>query len=68
MANLNSNRELCRRLRNKGMFIDTEPDPTVPSMSDGFVWCSHTQNCLGPDGKVAHTEKCRSGRGCYEKK
>lgn len=68
MANLNSNRELCRRLRNKGMFIDAEPDPTVPSMNDGFFWCSHTQNCLGPDGKVTHVEKCRSGRSCYEKK
>jgi hypothetical protein len=28
------------------MFVEAEPDPTVPSMSDGFYWCTHTMNCL----------------------
>jgi hypothetical protein len=50
----------------KGMFIDVEPDLSIPSMSDGFVWCTHTMNCLGPDGKVADQETCRPGRSCYE--
>ena len=56
----------CRSLRSKGMFIEVEPDPTVPSMSDGFVWCSHTMNCLGPDGQVADQETCSPGRSCFE--
>jgi hypothetical protein len=59
-------REVCRRLRSKGMFIEAEPDPTVPNTSDGFYWCTQTQNCLGPDGGVADKLRCRAGRGCFE--
>lgn len=57
---------VCRRLRWKGMFIDVAPDPTIPNTSDGFFWCTHTMNCLGPDGKVAERDSCREGRRCYE--
>lgn len=57
---------VCRRLRAKGMFIDVESDATVPDMSDGFVWCTHSMNCLGPDGRVADRDTCRPGRACYE--
>ena len=60
----------CRRLRSKGMFLDIERGPEdewLPSMSDGFVWCTHTQNCLGPDGRVADRDTCRSGRDCFER-
>lgn len=59
----------CRRLRAKGMFIEVERGPEadwLPSMSDGFVWCSHTQNCLGPDGGPAGYEECTPERGCFE--
>lgn len=56
----------CRRLRSKGMFIDAPHDPTVPNTSDGFFWCSHTLDCLGPDGKVVDRESCRPGRNCFE--
>ena len=59
----------CRRLRWKGMFIDVERGPEdewLPSMSDGFVWCTHSHNCLGPDGRVAAPDSCVAGRGCYE--
>ena len=59
-------RKPCRRMHSKGMFIDADPDPSIPSMSDGFVWCTHTMNCLGPDGRVADPETCRPGRLCYE--
>lgn len=62
----NVSREICKRLRSKGMFIEAEPDPTVPKSSDGFYWCTHTMNCLGPDGKAAVKEHCRAGRGCFE--
>lgn len=57
---------LCRRLRWKGQFIDAPADPDLPSMSDGFVWCTHSMNCLGPDGAVADRETCRLGRPCFE--
>jgi hypothetical protein len=60
-------KNICRRLRWKGMFIEAAPDPTVPNASDGFFWCAHTMNCLGPDGEVAEQDHCRPGRGCYEK-
>jgi hypothetical protein len=56
----------CRRLRSKSMFVEAEPDPTVPSMNDGFYWCTHTMNCLGPDAEVADREKCKPGRDCFE--
>jgi len=58
--------EVCRLLRSKSMFIDVEPDPSVPSGDSGISWCVHTQNCLGPDGQVANKDKCKPGRTCYE--
>lgn len=58
--------EKCRRLRFKGMFIETEPDPTIPNTSDGMFWCTHTMNCLGPDGRVAQPRRCDATRPCYE--
>jgi hypothetical protein len=59
-------RERCRLLRSKWMFIEAEPDPTVPRSDSGICWCVHTQNCLGPDGQVANMENCKPGRACYE--
>ena len=56
----------CQRLRSKGMFIEVEPDPTVTHTSDGFFWCTHTMNCLGPDGQVADRDSCQAGRRCFE--
>ena len=38
--------ERCRLLRSKWMFIEAEPDPTVPRSDSGICWCVHTQNCL----------------------
>jgi len=58
--------ERCRLLRSKWMFIEAEPDPTVPRSDSGICWCVHTQNCLGPDGEIAGTETCKPGRTCYE--
>lgn len=58
--------ERCRQLRSKSMFIEVEPDPTIPSMDSGSYWCVHTQNCLGPDGQVATPESCTSARMCFE--
>ncbi len=58
--------EPCRCLRSKEMFIDVEPDPTVPHTGSGIFWCMHTQNCLGPDGQAAGPELCDPARACYE--
>ena len=57
---------VCRRLRSKGMFIEVIPDSSIPNPHDGFFWCTHTMNCLGPDGKVADDQNCRTERSCYE--
>ena len=65
--------ELCRRLRWKTMFMAlAPPDPDVPfdpqhEIDDGFVWCTHSMNCLGPDGAVASRGACREGRSCFER-
>jgi hypothetical protein len=56
----------CRKLRTKSMYIESEPDPSVPSMASGLFWCLHTHNCLGPDGKAVGVEDCAETRGCYE--
>lgn len=61
-------RDTCRFLRTKGMFIDAEPDPAVPNPKDGLCWCVHTQTLLGPDGKVAEPEACGPGRACHRPK
>ena len=64
--------QLCRRLRWKTMFMALAPvgpgadlDPQH-DIDDGFVWCTHSMNCLGPDGAVASKETCRLGRTCFE--
>ncbi len=56
----------CRFLRSKEMFIDAEPDKTVPRSSSGHFWCVHTQNVLGPDGKIVGDEVCGAHRMCFE--
>lgn len=62
------NRDTCRCLRTKGMFIDSEADPTVPSTDSGIYWCIHTMNQLGPDGKVARPQDCTTERHCWERR
>ena len=61
-----SSRERCRLLRSKWMFIEAEPDPTVPRSDSGICWCVHTQNCLGPEGEIVNMENCKPGRACYQ--
>lgn len=57
---------LCGYLRWKGMYIWGERDPAVGPTNDGFFWCQHTQNCLGPDGKLVEPTHCDSTqRKCY---
>jgi hypothetical protein len=56
----------CRLLRSKWMFIEAEPDPTVPRSGTNICWCVHTQKVMGPDGQVVTPEACNSERPCYE--
>lgn len=57
---------LCDNLRWKGMFIWAERDNTVPPSNTGAFWCFHSQNCLGPDGKLAEPGDCDSSqRPCH---
>jgi hypothetical protein len=56
----------CRLLRSKWMFIEAEPDPTVPRSGASICWCVHTQKCMGPDGLGVTPESCNSERACYE--
>ena len=58
--------DLCQCLRWKGMFIEAEVDPTVPSSHEGLYWCLYTQTCIGPDGGLAEPGECASpGRACH---
>ena len=56
----------CRWLRCKEMFIETAREFRMEESGSGIYWCSQTQSCLGPDGQVADTENCKSGRGCFD--
>ena len=56
----------CRMIRSKWMFIEAEPDPTVPRSGASICWCVHTQKVMGPDGQVVTPEACNSERACFE--
>ena len=58
--------EVCKCLRSKGMYIDSEPDPTVQPSNNHLFWCMHTQTCIGPDNQLAEPENCKPGRDCYD--
>lgn len=56
--------EICRCLRSKTMFYET--DDRQDAENGGPFWCSHTQSLIGPDGGVVNLQHCRSGRSCCE--
>ncbi len=57
--------EVCRCLRSKKLFYQSEGDESVAANAAPF-WCSRTQSLLGPDGEVAEADACRPGRACCE--
>ena len=57
----------CEALRWKGMFIDADADPTVPTSNTRIYWCVYTQSPLGPDSEVVDEDTCTASRSCYEK-
>jgi hypothetical protein len=54
---------VCRDLRSKKLFYQTEEDASEVSNAGPF-WCARTQSLIGPDGQVAGHTECRPGRGC----
>jgi hypothetical protein len=57
--------EICRSLRSKKLFYQTEEDASAIENAGPF-WCARTQSLIGFDGKIAGHEECRPGRGCCE--
>ncbi len=55
----------CRHLCSKEMFYDYGV-PLEERGGSGVFWCSHTHNCLGPDGTMVAREECSPERSCYE--
>ena len=67
-AGLRDISERCVNIRWKGMFIDTELDPSKVEFSgDHIPWCVRTQNCMGPDAQVVALDSCNLTRSCYER-
>ena len=53
----------CRMIRSKWMFIEAEPDPTVPRSGASICWCVHTQKCHGPGRPSRHAGGLQLGTG-----
>jgi hypothetical protein len=53
----------CSNLMWKGMFVLSESDQ--PHSNDRLFWCHKTQQCTGPDGKLADDYECNETRDCY---
>jgi hypothetical protein len=54
----------CQWLRWKGMFVLSESN--IPHSGDHLFWCHKSQQCIGPDAKLADDYECNETRGCYE--
>ena len=57
--------EICRSLRSKKLFYQSEEDASDIANSGPF-WCARSQSLIGIDGKIAGHEECRPGRACCE--
>ncbi len=57
--------EICRSLRSKKLFYQTDEHASDVTNAGPF-WCARTQSLIGVDGKIAGHEECRPGRSCCE--
>ncbi|MCW5978775.1 MAG: hypothetical protein KIT09_11890 [Bryobacteraceae bacterium] len=55
----------CEYLRWKGLYVDGEQNYYASQSGDRLFWCVKTQNCLGPDGRIADDYECSAGRACF---
>jgi hypothetical protein len=57
----------CGSLRSKKFFmrdqLATSADDYIDSAN--HVWCSETQEVIGPDNNRVEPDKCGPGRSCY---
>lgn len=58
--------EVCRRIRSKTLYYETDDQEEHAAGVGGPFWCSRTQSVIGPDGDVADVIRCRAGRSCCE--
>ncbi len=59
--------EPCRALKTKALYVvGREPDPVMAALG-AHAWCVHTMGTIGPDDDLVLPERCRAGRGCYER-
>ena len=66
--NVIQNRERCRRLLSKGLYINAGLPPGEEATGDGNFWCGHTQTIYGPDDRLCDGDECTdTTRTCYEK-
>ena len=67
------NRNFCKHLRTKKMFIDATPEEAFADqeaegqpVTTGHFWCNLTQTVAGLDDRPVHKDACRPGRSCFE--
>ncbi|MBI4538052.1 MAG: hypothetical protein HY704_00910 [Gemmatimonadetes bacterium] len=58
--------EVCRCIRAKTLFYETDEQEETDAGTSGPFWCSRTQSSLGPDGAVVDVTRCQPGRSCCE--
>jgi hypothetical protein len=59
----------CRHLRNKGMYVYSEPPADDGGDDDdhSIYWCLKTMKNFGPDDDMVGGRDCRNAaRSCYE--
>jgi hypothetical protein len=61
------NTPFCGDLRSKKyVTLGVLAQSAADYIDDSFhVWCYHTQQPFGPDGKYVVPERCVPGRSCY---
>ena len=57
----------CGSLRSKKFFLLDRLATKAEDYLDGanHVWCTHTQEVIGPDNARVTPERCTPGRSCY---
>ena len=67
------NRNFCKHLRTKKMFIGVTPEEAFADkegegrpVTTGHFWCNRTQTVVGVDDRPVHKTACVPGRSCFE--
>ena len=61
------NTPFCGDLRSKKFYLLDRIATTAEDYLDAseHCWCYHTQQVVGPDGRIVMPERCVPGRSCY---